>query len=58
MFFEDFVRSLRWILISSGQNVVKVCVLVPAKRHGPENSVAGDLAVTRSDSCNRKIGKA
>ena len=29
-------------MISFGQNVVKVCILVPAKPHGPENSVAGD----------------
>ena len=34
-----------------------VSILVPAKPHGPENSVAGDLATTRSGSCNRKIEK-
>ena len=52
-----FSGSLRWFLISFCQNVVKVGMLVPAKCHGPENSVAGDLAGPRSDSCNRAIGK-
>ena len=35
-------------MISFGQNGVKVRILVPAKPHGPENSVAGDLAGPRS----------
>ena len=56
-FFEDFSGCLCWILISFHQNGVKVCILVPAKPHGPENSVAGDWRRPRSRSWNRKIGK-
>ena len=51
--FSIFPGSLCWILISLHQNVGKVCILVPAKPHGPENSVAGDLVTSRSGSCNR-----
>ena len=40
------------------KNVVKACILVPAKPHGPENSVAGEQFMIRSGSCNRKIGKS
>ena len=51
--FEDFSGSLCWILISSGQNVIKLCILVPVKPHGPKNSVGWDLAETGSDPFNR-----
>ena len=55
---KDFSRSLRWILISSGRNVIKVCILVPATPQLLENLFAVDLAGPRSDSCNRKIRKS
>ena len=57
MLIEDLLGSLCLILVSLRQNEANTCSFVHAKAHGPENSVAGDLARPRSDSWMRRNEK-
>ena len=50
--------NAKTLAVPSHQDEAYTCSFVPAKPHGPENSEAEDLPVSRSDLWSGKIGKS